>query len=126
MESLQSIDRWLDFGNGVTVQAYADLIDQMRQKLANYNTLLSKVDDAQRDVELMEQSLKDMSKRLMTNVVARYGEDSREYRMAGGKPRVKGQKSSSRDASSVPQSVSESKTKPPAAKNGASAKTAVE
>jgi hypothetical protein len=126
MESLQSIDRFLDFGNGVTVQAYADLIDQMRQKLATYNILLSQVDDAQREVELMEQSLQDLSKRLMTNVVARYGEDSREYRMAGGKQRAKGQRTSSRNVPTVPTSVSEMKTKLPAAKNGASAKAAVE
>jgi uncharacterized protein YoxC len=89
LESMLSIDLNLDFNNGLTTQAYADLIDEMRQKLATYNTLLSTVDDAQREVELLEQSLTSLSKRLMTNVAARYGEESREYRMAGGKPRSK-------------------------------------
>jgi uncharacterized protein YukE len=89
LESMLSIDLNLDFNNGINTQAYADLIDQMRQKLATYNTLLSTVDDAQREVELLEQSLTNLSKRLMTNVAARYGEESREYRMAGGKLRSK-------------------------------------
>ncbi|PSB23588.1 hypothetical protein [Stenomitos frigidus] len=110
LESLQSIERMLDFGNGVTAQAYADVIDQMRQRLAYYNTLLSTVDDAQRDVELTEQALTDLSKRLMVNVAARYGEDSREYRMAGGKPRSTGRRSTSRSTTNMlpPTPVTES------------------
>jgi hypothetical protein len=31
LESMQSIDLNLDFNNGITTQAYADLIDQMQQ-----------------------------------------------------------------------------------------------
>lgn len=104
LESLQSIARSLDFGNELTTQTYAHVIEQMRQKLANYNTLLSTVDDAQIAVELTEQALMELSRRLMMNVAARYGENSREYRMAGGKPRSTGRRSRSlRDTSSDPQ-----------------------
>jgi hypothetical protein len=87
LESLQSIDRYLSFNASLNNQSYAALIEQTRQKLAVYNTLLSTIDDAQREVELAEQALSDLSKRMRINVAARYGEDSREYRMAGGKPR---------------------------------------
>ncbi len=119
LESLQSIDRWLDFGNGVTAQAYADVINQMRQRLAHYNTLLSTVDDAQRDVELTEQTLTDLSKRLMVNVAARYGEDSREYRMAGGKSRFTGRRSTSRSTTNAPQPAPVTESSPSTVQNGA-------
>lgn len=122
LESLQSIDRRLDFGNELTSQAYADLIDQMRQKLADYNTLLSTVDAAQRDVELTEQALTDLARRLMVNVSARYGEDSREYRMAGGKPRSTGRRSTSRSTTGALQPVAVTESKTPTAENGAKAK----
>ncbi len=118
LESLQSIERWLDFGNGVTAQAYADVIDQMRQRLAHYNTLLSTVDDAQREVELTEQTLSDLSKRLMVNVAARYGEDSREYRMAGGKPRSTGRRSTSRSTTNTPQPSPVTDSSPSTVQNG--------
>jgi hypothetical protein len=121
LESLQSIDRYLSFGNDVTTQVYADVIDQMRQKLAHYNTLLSTVDDAQREVELTEQALIDLSKRLMTNVAARYGEDSREYRMAGGRPRSTGRRSTSPSTAIISQPDTATESKPPTVKNGAKA-----
>lgn len=119
LESLQSIERWLDFGNGLTAQAYEDVIDQMRQRLAHYNTLLSTVDAAQRDVELTEQTLTDLSKRLMVNVAARYGEDSQEYRMAGGKPRSTGRRSTSRSTTNALQSTTMTESNPSTVKNGA-------
>ncbi len=123
LESLQSIAATMDFGNDVSTQTYASLIDQMRQKLANYNTLLSTVDDAQREVELAEEALATLSKRLMVNVAARYGEDSREYRMAGGKPRSTGRRSGASQTTttaSQPGTTTESRTA--AIENGSTVK----
>jgi uncharacterized protein YukE len=87
IESLQTISETLDFGNGASVQAFLQLIEETRQALAHYNKMLTMVDEAMRDVEDAEAALKAMSKRLMNNVKAYYGEDSREFQKAGGKPR---------------------------------------
>jgi hypothetical protein len=43
------------------------------------------VDEAMRDFDEAEQTVKKMVKRLRTNVVAHFGEDSREYQKVGGK-----------------------------------------
>ena len=119
LESFQSIDRSLNFSTDLSNQAYANLIEQTRQKLATYNTLLSTIDDAQREVELAEEALREMSKRMVTNVAARYGEDSREYRMAGGKPRSKARRTA-QTPSSTPLTFTQVAT--PVVENGAKAK----
>lgn len=87
VEELQTISETLDFGNGASVLAFLELIKDAQEKLSKYNKLLNLVDEAQRDVEDAEKALKAMSKRLMTNIKAYYGEDSREFQKAGGKPR---------------------------------------
>jgi hypothetical protein len=87
LESLQSIDPNLDFGNDVSLPIYREQIEQARQAIASYNTLLSMVDEAKIVVEATEQQLMNSTTRLLKNVGARYGEDSIEYLKAGGKPR---------------------------------------
>ncbi|UBF26376.1 hypothetical protein K9N68_33575 [Kovacikia minuta CCNUW1] len=121
LESFQSIDRNLSFGSGLALQDFANLIDQMRQKLATYNTLLSTVDAAQREVELAEEALTTLSKRLATNVVARYGEDSQEYRMIGRKPRSKKRQSTSQNTLDKSEPKKAIETLPSAIQNGATA-----
>lgn len=88
LESLQTISETLDFGNGASVQALQTLLEETQTNLATYNKLLTSVDEAMRDVEASEQALKKMTQRLMLNIKAFYGEDSREFQMAGGKPRT--------------------------------------
>jgi hypothetical protein len=86
LESFQSIDPNLDFGN-ISLAAYTDHIEQARNAIAHYNTLLSLVDEAKLVVEATERQVTSSSTRLMKNVSARYGEDSVEYVKAGGKIR---------------------------------------
>jgi hypothetical protein len=86
LESLQSIDPNLDFGN-ISLAAYTDHIEQARNAISHYNTLLSLVDEAQLVVEATERQVTTSSTRLLRNVSARYGEDSVEYVKAGGKIR---------------------------------------
>ncbi len=109
LEALQTISETLDFGNGASVQAFLALIQEAQEKLAKYNRMLNLVDEAMRDVEDIEQSLKAMSKRLMMNIKATYGEDSREFQMAGGKLRSSSQSAKPRQTteSSDPSESSE-------------------
>jgi hypothetical protein len=86
LESLQSIDSNLDFGT-ISLAIYTDHIEQARNAISHYNTLLSLVDEAQLVVEATERQVTTSSTRLLRNVSARYGEDSVEYVKAGGKIR---------------------------------------
>jgi hypothetical protein len=87
IESLQSIDTILDFGNGLTLAAYASIITELRSKLAAYNTALSAIDKLADDVNSIEQAVLEMSEKMLLGVGSRYGRTSQEYEMAGGSRR---------------------------------------
>ena len=87
LESLQTISETLDFGNGASVQALQAEIEKTQRILSHYNKQLNLADEAMRNVDAAEASLKKMAKRLKDNVKAFYGENSQEYLKAGGKPR---------------------------------------
>ncbi|MBG1271956.1 hypothetical protein [Nostoc sp. WHI] len=84
IESLQSISVELDFGQGLTMEAYTITINDFRSKLAAYNTSLSTVDKLADDVNNAEQVLMSMSEKMLLGVGSRYGKNSQEYEMAGG------------------------------------------
>ncbi|MEH1816415.1 MAG: hypothetical protein V7K26_14315 [Nostoc sp.] len=84
IESLQSISVELDFGEGLTIQAYNATINDLRSKLAAYNTALSSIDKLTDDVKNAEQVVITMSEKMLLGVGSRYGKTSQEYEMAGG------------------------------------------
>ncbi|MEH1832884.1 MAG: hypothetical protein V7L29_12575 [Nostoc sp.] len=84
IESLQSISVELDFGEGLTIQAYTMTINDLRSKLAAYNTALSTIDKLTDDVNNAEQVVITMSEKMLLGVGSRYGKNSQEYEMAGG------------------------------------------
>ncbi|MBN3910069.1 MAG: hypothetical protein HWQ35_27070 [Nostoc sp. NMS1] len=84
IESLQSISVELDFGEGVNIQAYTMTINDLRSKLAAYNTALSTIDKLTDDVNNAEQAVIAMSEKMLLGVGSRYGKTSQEYEMAGG------------------------------------------
>jgi uncharacterized protein YoxC len=86
--SLKSIATTLDLGNDLTLSAYTSLIDDMRSKLATYNTILSEVDNACTDVADTEKVLRDLSEQMLMGVVTKFGKNSHEYGMAGGVRKV--------------------------------------
>jgi hypothetical protein len=100
LESMRSIDPGLDFGNQVSLYAFSESIEQVRQAIAHYNTLLSMVDEAQKMVESAEERVSELSTRLLQNVGARYGKQSVEYMKAGGKPPQPKRKSGTGNVSS--------------------------
>ncbi|MBW4689056.1 MAG: hypothetical protein KME40_29190 [Komarekiella atlantica HA4396-MV6] len=89
IESLQSLNVELDFGQGVTVEAYTANINDLRSKLATYNTALSSIDKLTDDVRNAEQVVLAMSEKMLMGVGSRYGKTSQEYEMAGGVRRRK-------------------------------------
>jgi hypothetical protein len=88
LEAILSIDPSLDFGSKISVAQYVQDIEQTQKAIAQYNTLLSNVDEAQKIVEAMEQKLAKLSSRLLLSIGMHYGEDSVEFMKAGGKTRA--------------------------------------
>jgi uncharacterized protein YukE len=84
IESLQSISVELDFGEGLTIQAYTTTINDLRSKLAAYNTALSTIDKLTDDVNNAEKAVIAMSEKMLLGVGSRYGKNSQQYEMAGG------------------------------------------
>jgi len=84
LAALQSINVALDMGNGLTVRAYGQLIDDARQKLEAYNTALSIVDQSSNAVEDAEKVIAEWTERMLIAVAYQYGKNSDEYQMAGG------------------------------------------
>jgi SHS2 domain-containing protein len=92
LESLESIESNLDFGHEISTPMLRHKLEQARQAMSHYNTLLSKVDEAQKTLEAIERETADLSTRLLKSVAARYGTTSVEYMKAGGKPRSNSRK----------------------------------
>ena len=84
LAGLKSIDAKVDLGNGLTVASYEKEINEVRQKIEAYNTLLSKVDDAANTVQTLERELSVAAENVLLAVKLKYGKDSSEYEMVGG------------------------------------------
>jgi len=84
---IKAIDPSLDLGNGLNLEAFSDLADDIQQKLEAYNTVLSTVDQSYIAVQTAERSLAELSERMLLGIAVKYGKYSEEYVMAGGKPR---------------------------------------
>ncbi len=84
LAALSSIDPKPSLGTGLGIDDYSAKITSTRQALDTYNTLLSQVDGAYNDFLAEQQSLRDLSERMLAGVGAVYGRDSDQYEQAGG------------------------------------------
>jgi hypothetical protein len=82
--SLKSISTTLDLNNGLTLDNFSVMIDDVRSKVSDYNAVLSKVDQSYNDMMAAEQTLSDLSELMLLGVASKYGKNSNEYEMAGG------------------------------------------
>ncbi len=85
LAGIKSIDSKLDLGNGSSVALFEAKIDEAYKILEEHNTLLSQVDQKANSFEVTEKELRDLNERFLLAVGAKYGKDSDEYEMAGGK-----------------------------------------
>ncbi|MBW4578148.1 MAG: hypothetical protein KME42_01060 [Tildeniella nuda ZEHNDER 1965/U140] len=81
---LKSINPALDLGKGLTVEAFTELIETTRQRVADYNTTLSLLDADRAAMLEAEKTLMALSEKMLLGVAFEYGKDSAEYEMAGG------------------------------------------
>lgn len=85
LSGLKSIEADLDLGNGLTNTFFETKIDEIYAALEDYNSLLSLVDQKSNVFDTLEKHLRDLHERILLAVAAKYGKDSDEYEMAGGK-----------------------------------------
>lgn len=84
LSGIRSISDKLDLGNGLSTAAYEKEIVVLRNEIAEYNTLLSKVDAASNRVSSAEKEMAYLTSKMLMGVLFKYGKDSSEYEMAGG------------------------------------------
>lgn len=84
LAAISSIDRKLDLGNAITADGFSLKLEDMRQRLDDYNTTLSLVDEKLTLVRKAEKELRDYSERILGGIGFKFGKDSLEYEKAGG------------------------------------------
>ena len=83
--NLRAIDPHLDLGNNLKLENYNAKITEAQTALDTYNGLLAQADAAGNDFRAVEKELRDLSSQMLSGVKVKYGRDSNEYEMAGGK-----------------------------------------
>lgn len=68
----------------MSVAAFEKEITEMLQKSDAHSNMVSKLDEAFNELEMMDGKLTDLTSRVLTGVMAHYERDSNEYEMAGG------------------------------------------
>lgn len=87
LQGVQSLYPNLDLGNGLTTQQLAALIELANAQLQDYHLALAEADRARIEFEETEASVSLTASRILSAIAAHYGKDSKEYELAGGKPR---------------------------------------
>ncbi|MBP6755022.1 MAG: hypothetical protein KA210_02660 [Bacteroidia bacterium] len=85
LAAIKSIDAALDLGNNINVTVYETELNLLRTKLNTYNTTLSTIDDLYNACLVQMEVVKDLNERILTGVATKYGKNSTQYEMAGGK-----------------------------------------
>jgi hypothetical protein len=81
---LKAIDPTIDFGDGCNLKNMTQLIEQLRTKIDGYNNALAVIDSSRTEIQELETSLSHLTGKMLMVVALKYGNDSREYEMAGG------------------------------------------
>jgi hypothetical protein len=84
LAGLKAIDKDLDLGNGLTVAKYEKDIQVLRDRLDEYNLMLSQIDAKLNEIQETEKNLKNTSELILLGVAVKFGKDSNEYEQAGG------------------------------------------
>ncbi|BAY17296.1 hypothetical protein NIES21_31320 [Anabaenopsis circularis NIES-21] len=91
---MRSISETLEFGDGLSLTEYERRIQTLQTKLSNYNMMLSTLDEAMGQIQLLEQDLSSYSEKMLMSVRTRYGKNSLQYVQAGGKLRQQNKRAS--------------------------------
>ena len=81
---LRAIDDQLELGPNLTIVSYQQQIDQLSDKIGEYNSLLGLLDRLRSEIKIAETTLSDTSTQMLKAVAVQFGLDSLEYKQAGG------------------------------------------
>jgi hypothetical protein len=87
LSGMRSINKTLEFGNGLSLSEYETRTQALRTRLSGYNKLLATVDEEAKQIKLLEKELNAYSEKMLMSVVTHYGKNSLQYVQAGGKTR---------------------------------------
>jgi hypothetical protein len=98
--NMGSLNPNLDLGHGLTLPAYLEAIDTTHNKFEAYNTALLQLTRLYDEAIAAEVNLNDLNERMFSGVLTKFGRNSTEYKMAGGK--LKSRRSSEKLSSETP------------------------
>ena len=84
ISGMMAIDKDLDFGSDLTLAKFKQAADKFNADLDAYNQMLATLDQLANDLNTDENSLRDLSERMLAAVGARWGKNSNQYEQAGG------------------------------------------
>ena len=84
LAGLKSIGSKIDMGHGLTSASFEKEVNELRQVLETYNSLLSKADSAANAFAKKERELSIAAENVLLGIKMKYGKDSDEYEMVGG------------------------------------------
>lgn len=84
LKGMLSLNQSFTSSNQFSLDAYSLAIQRLRQKLEKYNEAIDNLNRAQKEIEMEEQSINDMSEHMLLSVAATFGKSSQEYAKAGG------------------------------------------
>lgn len=80
----RSVDSRMDFGNGRNLEILSQQIGELNASLIEYNNKIAELNAAKLRIDEKEKTMGNLLDQLMNGVCGKYGNDSREYEMAGG------------------------------------------
>ena len=84
LAGMKTIDKSLDLGNGVSVDAGNIVLSAATAALEDYNMALAAADDKLNDFEATDKAVQAFNKKVLPAIGLKYGTDSSEYEQAGG------------------------------------------
>ena len=100
ISGIKSIDPALDLNDGLTVDNYQLQIKKTKDRIDEYNTTLSTIDDLYNESLAEIELLKDWNERILNGVASKYGTNSSQYEMAGGVRKSERKRPKRKDTSS--------------------------
>ncbi len=85
LNGMKAIQPDLDMGDGVSVASLTAARDQVATSMSAYNALLAQVAAKQNELQAFEKALAELNVKALSLAGARYGLDSTQYELVGGK-----------------------------------------
>jgi predicted nucleic acid-binding Zn-ribbon protein len=84
--ALKMIDPVMDFGNDRSIASLTEATEELRAKLAQYNEMRTAIDTLKAEFRALEKKVNRLSSDMLRGVEFQYGQDSIQYKQAGGTP----------------------------------------